>query len=1033
MLVPSRLSAATIGLFTFLFVGEALSQYSAPPPPPPGTPEYEAWLESLPKVPPRPAATPTPQPAPTPTPAAVVTIDLAKPAGVPQRFEVPSGLIEVRVQNAAPGARYEVRLTQPGGTGRSITLQGPYPHELTAKAAQPECEDWMRAKQAFLSVTREGEATVARDAMLRAAGESTCRLAKLESASLLSRLSPRDLKFGVAPGAPSQVAVERLDEAQKPVARWEGLLQGPDRPSGWRHRNEGEWLVASTATDIARLVRYARTRSLPDLTVEVERLPQAGKLPAYRLRFGGDAGWKVPGVDVQIQEHVWAPATYQPLAARLLALEGLKGKPSAGSDPLLVSLADLRTKVLLAENDRLSRELAESALDPRVHERAALLLGAFGLREGSGEFADLRPTLCAMAAHLALAAVLRGNAPISPEGAVASVLIDVLSDRFVPAAGGVARLETTVREPAAGPWLRALDLRASGAWKRLENPTRATLLERICYVRALEGAVGESPALDFLEQGGREPLVDWVRIFFSSGSASVEVANLLGSTAVAAELQDAAGLAEAASTASPETIVGALARLERQAEPRLGPGPRPVVASRTFLAAAAARQVLDAARAEVNGLRNMLGLEEEAQERSDELSKLLEPLPLANLLRIPWNSQRGQSGARVQGEACAKVTELLGRRPEVFTEDAWLQTERCGRERDAGILPRGEQWLEPGIPVGTAYAAPLRLRFGREKVRAEDVADLYALWPRNSTILATYAVRNLGRRQTADDIKAAWGAAWDKERLPLLMLVDLAKGSPNSANLLDLRGRQCDLDASYCMDYGAELAAADQTQKAVSAYEKAFAGARDRVAVSIDADWLADYYLDDGRPQDALRLAREVGEVHSRAGLFTHARVLERLGRLDEAEAVYRAESQRYKTGSLGAFYIRRFRRGDAAYAERASAAQKVLFESGLVPADITKMEPLPPVRTPGSGLSLDQQWRMTPRYVKAGLKAGDTILAVDGIRIGNAEQWYCVRSFTDAQTIGMIVQRAGKLIEIKGPFQREKFGPPVKAAAASR
>ena len=1003
-------SAFVLALFSVVFVGSASSQAGRPPT----------------------AVTPTPNPTPTPAVAGVVTIDLAKTPGTLQRFEIPSGLIEVRVQNVAPGVAYTVQFRQPGGTGTTTNIPGPYPHELTAKADRPECEDWIAAKRAYFRVTKEAEAAGAKDAMLRAANASKCPFAKVESPSLVMRLGlmPAPFTFGVPPGAASQIIVERLDEARKPVTRWEAVLQGPDRPSGWGYKNEGEWLIAGTARDIAHLVNYARTRKLSGPSVSVASLPAVGRLPAYRVSFGPDAPWKTLPVDVPVREHVFSVTTYQPLAAQLLSRVGLKGKPSAKPDPLLRSLTDLRTEVLLAENRRLSQQLASDPLDPRVHERAALLLGAFGLRESEGTFADLRPTLSAMSAHLALAAALRGHASPSTEGALASVLIDVFSGRFTPAVAEVARLQATLKDPAAVPWLRAIDLRASRAWKRLANPTQATLLERICYVHALRAAVGESAALEFLERGGKEKVVDWARILLASSSFSVEVAHRHGATAVAAELADAAPAAEVATTASPVAIVEALARSVSQVQPRLGPGPQPMIAGPTFLAAAAGRHVLGAAEADVHGLRKLLGRGEDAGERSDQLAELLGPLPLVELLRIPWNSERGQAAVRVQAVACARLAELLGKHPEVLPEDGWTQVTRsCPNQRDAGMLPGAELWLEPAVPAGTAYGAPARLRLGRavyEKLSPEDVAGLFALWPRNDTILSVHVARNLRRRQTPEDIKSAWGPAWETESLPLSMLVQLAKDASNSAEVLNLRGRQCALDSANCMKYGAELVEAEQFAQALVVYEKAVASARDRVAVSNDADWLADHYLDSGRTEAALRLAAEVGAVRSSAGLSTQARVLERLGRLAEAEAVYRTESELYGSSKLGAFFIRRHRRGDKAYAAKASQALKEMFESGLVAVDMATMKPLPPPWSADIALFLDERW-MTARYVKAGLRPGDMILAVDGIRIISADQWYCVRSFTDDPTIRLVVQRGGKLIEINAPFRRDKFGPPAK------
>jgi hypothetical protein len=980
---------------------------------------------------PAPAAA-APTPTPTPALAAAVTIDLTKMPGTVQRFEIPSGRIEVRVQNAAPGVRYTVEFRRPGGTGMTVNIPGPYPHDLTAKADRPECEDWIAAKRAYFHVTKEAEAAAAKDAMLRVANGSKCRFAKLESPGLVARLGlmPAPFTVGVPPGTASQLIVERLDEARKPVARWEAVLQGQDRPSGWSHKNEGEWLIASAVQDIAHLVNYARTRKLSGPSVSVASLPPAGRLPAYRVRFGSDPRWKALQVDVPVREHVFSVATYQPLAAYLLSQMGLKARPSSKPDPLLRSLTDLRTEVLLAENRRLSQQLASEPLDPRMHERAALLLGAFALREGEGTFADLRPTLSAMSAHLALAAALRGNASPSAEGALASVLVDLLSARFAPAAAGASRLEATLKDPAAAPWLRAIDLRASRAWKRLPNAAQATLLERICYVHAMRAAVGESAALEFLERGGKEAIADWARILLASSSFSVEVARRHGANAVARELADSAPVVEMAPTASAADVVEALARSVNQARPRLGTGPQPVIASPTFLAAAAARHVLDAAGAEVRGLREPLGLEQEAGQHSDQLSALLQPLALVDLLRIPWNSERGQAALRAKAAACARLAELLGKRPEVLVEDGWAQvTRNCATERDAGLLPGAELWLEPPVPAGTAYAAPARLRLGNavyEKLSPEDVAGLYALWPRNDTILSVHVARSLRRRQRPEDIKSAWGPAWETEALPLSMLVQLAKEASNSAEVLDLRGRQCALDVTNCMKYGADLVEAERFAEAVVAYEKAVASARDRVAMSNDADWLADYYLDNGRTEAALRLAANAGAVGSAAGLATQARVLERLGRLAEAEAIYNAVSEQYGSSKLDAFFIRRHRRGEQAYAQKANQALERIFASGLVAADIAKMKPLPPPWSADVALFLDERW-MTARYVKAGLRPGDMVLAVDGIRITNADQWYCVRSFSDDPTIRLVIQRAGQLIEVKAPFRRDKFGPPAK------
>ncbi len=79
-----------------------------------------------------------------------------------------------------------------------------------------------------------------------------------------------------------------------------------------------------------------------------------------------------------------------------------------------------------------SETLSKDMRDARAHEGAALVLGAFALRESAGFFSDVRWTLNRMTAHLAMAAALRGaDEPASIDGALAEVTLrrpDAASD-----------------------------------------------------------------------------------------------------------------------------------------------------------------------------------------------------------------------------------------------------------------------------------------------------------------------------------------------------------------------------------------------------------------------------------------------------------------------------------------------------------------------------------------------------------------------------------------------------------------------------
>ena len=63
-------------------------------------------------------------------------------------------------------------------------------------------------------------------------------------------------------------------------------------------------------------------------------------------------------------------------------------------------LLDLTPDSILKANAVISAALKREMRNPRAHEAAALILGAFGLRESAGGLSDTRWVLNRMTAHL---------------------------------------------------------------------------------------------------------------------------------------------------------------------------------------------------------------------------------------------------------------------------------------------------------------------------------------------------------------------------------------------------------------------------------------------------------------------------------------------------------------------------------------------------------------------------------------------------------------------------------------------------------
>ena len=142
---------------------------------------------------------------------------------------------------------------------------------------------------------------------------------------------------------------------------------------------------------------------------------------------------------------IFDPSTYAPLADEVLQSSPTPpqtGPSSAPEDLLILSaLLDLRAEVLVRESAKLSRRLEAEPRDANAHERAALLLGAFAMRDLAGFYTDTRPALCRLSAHLSLAHALRGGASPGLAGRFSGVLLESLVGRQRDALAGLDALE----------------------------------------------------------------------------------------------------------------------------------------------------------------------------------------------------------------------------------------------------------------------------------------------------------------------------------------------------------------------------------------------------------------------------------------------------------------------------------------------------------------------------------------------------------------------------------------------------------------
>ena len=236
------------------------------------------------------------------------------------------------------------------------------------------------------------------------------------------------------------------------------------------------FLLAAVLAGIACSVAFAKSGTFSDLSASMAALnaPQplyrtedervvsaiAGSIlniAAFADRFDAGDGFQVRAIPgsrrfslarraevftVELDRHAWSPRSYGRVARSFMA-DGagftISEDPARDRSDVSV-LAGLTADGIRTQNIRLSRLLQDHPRSAAIHERAALLLGAAATHRAA-EGHDLRPLLCRMTAHLAVARALHDGA-LSGDGELAERMLS-----------GLAVKQREDPRPTDGPWV----------------------------------------------------------------------------------------------------------------------------------------------------------------------------------------------------------------------------------------------------------------------------------------------------------------------------------------------------------------------------------------------------------------------------------------------------------------------------------------------------------------------------------------------------------------------------------------------------
>ena len=189
------------------------------------------------------------------------------------------------------------------------------------------------------------------------------------------------------------------------------------------YATEQHWIVSNVATAILGMAQSTLPGPRPD-TATVAVQGNETSAPVFLVTIGQE----LP-VRLIVDGHLWSPRTYAPLAQSLFAAGAASPVPAgrATDHDVRAALVDLRVEVLLDVNERISAVLTSDMRSAAAHESAALLVGAHALRESWTVFGDVRTALSGMAAHLAVADAVRGQAAETVDGILARAVLTLLT------------------------------------------------------------------------------------------------------------------------------------------------------------------------------------------------------------------------------------------------------------------------------------------------------------------------------------------------------------------------------------------------------------------------------------------------------------------------------------------------------------------------------------------------------------------------------------------------------------------------------
>ncbi len=239
---------------------------------------------------------------------------------------------------------------------------------------------------------------------------------------------------------------------------------------------------------------FAKRQQPPDSryfsVTATEKSDSSFSKPTYELKIVLSRDLPALQLELNVDGPIWSPSVYKNVTAALAKNVGIEASKQNVADDtkMLLELTDGTASTIEMENQRLSKALQANFSDALSHEKAAALLGAFTLREHSGDFFEIRSPLCRITAHLAVAQYLSGGEMAGINGRMAEAMLFSLMNDQVAAVEKLNGIEKS-DDVAVNCWIRTLQAYNTSDYRPLAEIKDPSLIEHIAWFRAFVRSV----------------------------------------------------------------------------------------------------------------------------------------------------------------------------------------------------------------------------------------------------------------------------------------------------------------------------------------------------------------------------------------------------------------------------------------------------------------------------------------------------------------------------------------------------------------